>query len=149
MVSEEDTGTQLFHSSRVHTAKAFEAEIQVKTAVEKAEKEAKKIQGAENKRRKEQEAQEKVLQRQVVRDAKAVEVAEKQAVKEAKKKQLELVKKGREKSSVIILQSEKPLELSTKVIRFGQEVDEIKKEKVPISVKTKTREIRLPERYKT
>ena len=61
MVSKEDTSTQLFHSSKVRTTSAFKVEIQVKTAVKKAEKEVKKIQGVENKRRKEQEAQEKVL----------------------------------------------------------------------------------------
>ena len=126
----------------------FKAEVQAKTAAEKAEKEVKKIQGVENKRSKEQEAQEKVLQRQVVRDIKAIEAAKKWAVKETKKKQLKLVKKDREKSSVVILKSKKPLELSTKVVRFVQEVDEIEKEKVPISVRSKTREIRLPDRYK-
>ena len=56
LVGEEDTSAQLFHSSRVRTMSAFKAEIQVKTVAEKAEKEAKKIQGVENKRRKEQEA---------------------------------------------------------------------------------------------
>jgi hypothetical protein len=86
LVGEEDTGPQLFHSSRVFVAQGFEAEKQAKVAAEKADKEAKKAQGAENKRKKEQEAKERALQRQVVRDAKAAEAAKKLAAKEAKKK---------------------------------------------------------------
>ena len=56
LINKEDISTQLFHSSKVYTTKAFKAEIQAKTTTEKAEKDAKKIQGVENKYRKEQEA---------------------------------------------------------------------------------------------
>jgi hypothetical protein len=63
LVGEEDSGARLFHSSQVRAALAFEAEKQAKEAVEKAAKDAKKALIVENRKQREQEAQEKAVQR--------------------------------------------------------------------------------------
>ena len=49
LVDDEDTGAQLFYSSKVQAAKAFAAEKEAKEQAKKAEKEAKKAQVTENK----------------------------------------------------------------------------------------------------
>ena len=56
LVGEEDSGAQLFYSSRVQAALVYEAEKEAKLAVEKAEKASKKAKGAENRQRKEEQA---------------------------------------------------------------------------------------------
>ena len=86
LVSEENSGAELHHSSTLRVALAFEAEREAIAVAEKAEKDAKKVQAEENKQRKEAEAQEKAVQRQVGNDLKAAAAAEKLAAKEAKKK---------------------------------------------------------------
>ena len=49
LVGEEDTGAQLFHFSRVYAALEYQAAKEAVGQAEKAEKEAKKAQAAENK----------------------------------------------------------------------------------------------------
>ena len=85
LVGEEDTGAQLFHSSRVYTALEYQSAKEAVGQAEKAEKEAKKAQAAENKQKKKDEAQEKALQRQVDREIKAQKKADKLAAKQAAK----------------------------------------------------------------
>src|SRR6266536_1846803 len=61
LVSEEDNGAQLFYSSRVRATLAFEAEKEAKEKAERAEKDVKKALTVENKKRKEQDAEEKAV----------------------------------------------------------------------------------------
>ncbi|TAQ86407.1 hypothetical protein B7494_g5258 [Chlorociboria aeruginascens] len=71
LVGEEDSGAQLFHSSRVRAALAFEAEKKAIATADKVEKDARKARALENKQLKEVEVQEKALQRQVDKEIKA------------------------------------------------------------------------------
>ena len=71
MVGEEDSGAQLFYSSRVRATLTFKAEKEAKEKAERAEKDTKKALAVENKKRKEQEAEERAVQRQIVKDIKA------------------------------------------------------------------------------
>ena len=75
LVGGEDNGAQLFDSARVRTALNYQEEKDAIVIVEKAKKDTKKMQIVENKKRKEEEAQEKALQRQIVREVKTVTFA--------------------------------------------------------------------------
>ena len=53
MVGEEDSGAQLFYSSRVRATLTFKAEKEAKEKAKRAEKDTKKALAVENKKRKE------------------------------------------------------------------------------------------------
>ena len=148
MVGEEDSSAQLFHASRVHAALAYEAEKEAAVVVEKAAKDAKKAQAIENKQRKEAEAQKKALQCQVDREVKAQAKAEKEAAKEAQKKQLKLPKKNGKKSLIIVLPYKKTSNSSMKVVSFAKEVEVVGEVEGSKMAETRTRKIKLPERFK-
>ena len=126
LVGEEDSGAQLFHSSKVQAALAYEAEKEAKLAVEKAEKASKKAKGVENRQRKEEQAKERALQRQVAAEAKAKAKAEKLAAKEARKKALQAKKDSQKKSLIVVLQLKKPSKELIKVVRFEEEVEVVR-----------------------
>jgi hypothetical protein len=71
LISEEDSGAQLFHMSKVCAALAFEAEKEAKQATERTEKFEKKAQAVLNKQRKEEEAQERAMRRHTEKDMRA------------------------------------------------------------------------------
>ena len=144
LVSEEASGAKLWYSSTVRVALAYKAEQEAKIAAEKAEKEAKKTHTTENKRRKEEEAQERAVQRQVGKDLKAMAAADKLAQREAKKRQLELPKKGRKKSLIVVLLYKKTSNYSTKVVTFVEEGNIVIEGEGSETAQTQTRKINLP-----
>jgi hypothetical protein len=148
LLGEADTGAQLFHSSRVCAALAYEAEKNEKAAIEKADKEAKKIQGQENKRRKKEEAEKRVLQCQVARDLKAQAAAEKQAAKESKRMQQKLPKNNQKQSYIVKLPLKAISNSSAKAVSFAEDVEVVSKAKGSKIGRTKTWEIKLPEHFK-
>ena len=148
MVSKEDIGAQLFHSSKVQVAKAYAAEKDAKEQAEKAEKEAKKAQAIENKHRKEVKAQKKVVQRQLDREVKAQEKADKLAAKHATKSQSNVTKEKEKKSLIVILSYKNTSIGSTKSVTFAEHVEIVTKEKGSKMVGTRTRQINLPARFK-
>ena len=148
LLGEADTGAQLFHSSRVRAALAYEAEKNEKAAIEKADKEAKKIQGQENKRRKKEEAEKRALQRQVARDLKAQAAAEKQAAKESKRMQQKLPKNAQKQSYIVKLPLKAISNSSAKAVTFAEDVEVVGEAEGSKIGRSKTREIKLPERFK-
>jgi len=148
LVGEEDSGAQLFYSSRVQAALVYEAEKEAKLAVEKAEKASKKAKGAENRQRKEEQAQERALQRQVATEARAKAKAEKLATKEARKEALRAKKDSQKKSLIVVLQLKRPSKELTKVVRFIEEVEVVGEVRGSHVRETRTRAISLLQRYK-
>jgi len=148
LVGEEDSGAQLFYSSRVQAALTYEAEKEAKLAVEKAEKASKKAKGAENRQRKEEQAQERALQRQVATEARAKAKAEKLATKEARKEALRAKKDSQKKSLIVVLQLKRPSKELTKVVRFIEEVEVVGEVRGSHVRETRTRTISLLQRYK-
>ena len=148
LVGEEDSGAQLFHSSKVQAALAYKAEKEAKLAVEKAKKASKKAKGVENRQRKEEQAKERALQRQVAAEAKAKAKAEKLAAKEARKKALQAKKDSQKKSLIVVLQLKKPSKELIKVVRFEEEVEVVREVGGSHVQGTRTRAISLPQRYK-
>ena len=149
LVGEEDTGAQLFHSSRVYAALEYQAVKEAAEQAKKAEKEAKKVQAAENKQRKEDKAQEKALQRQVNQEVKAQKKADKLAAKQVTKSQPKVIKEKGKKSLSVILPYKKASNSSTKVVTFAEHVEVIIKEKGSKIVKTRTCKIHLPQRFQS
>ena len=129
LVGEEALGAKLYYSLMVRIALAFKAEQETIIATEKAKKEAKKAQATENKRRKEKKAQERAIQYQVEKDLKAIAAADKLAQREAKKRQVELLKKDRKKSLTIVLLYKKTSDYSIEVVTFIEKVNIVIEEK--------------------
>jgi hypothetical protein len=148
LVGEEDTGAQLFHSLKVRAALAYQAEKEAKERAEKAEKDIKKAVATENKKRKAQEAEERALQRQVAKDIRAQNVAEKLAVKEAKKQQPEQSAGGKKQSLIVVLLLKKPASLPVKTVAFAKEVEVVLQVEGSKSATTRTRRVNLPARFK-
>ena len=144
MVGEEDTGAQLFHSSRICTALEYQAAKEAVEQAEKAEKEAKKVQAAENKQKKKDEAQEKALQRQVDREVKAQEKADKLAAKQAAKSQPKVVKEKGKKSLTTILLYKNASSSSIKAVTFVEYIEVVIEGEGSKIVEIRTRKIHLP-----
>jgi hypothetical protein len=148
LLGEEDSGAQLFHSSRVRAALAYEAEKEARVAAEKVEKEVKKAQAAENKQRREAEAREKTLQRQIEKEAKARAKAEKLAEKEARKRQPKQPKENEKKSLIVVLRYKKTSNSSTQAVSVDGGVEEVGEVGGAKTTRTRTRRINLPERFR-
>ena len=148
LVSEENSSAFLHYSSTLRVALTIEAEREAIAIAEKAEKDARKAQVAEDKQIKDAMAQEKALQRQVEGDVKAAAAAKKLAIKEAKKEQSELLKKNVKKSLIVVLPYKKASDYSTKVVVLTEKVDVAVEEEGSKLTQTRTRKINLPMRYK-
>jgi DDE superfamily endonuclease len=148
LVGEEEFGAQLFHSSRVCEALAYEAEKETAAAAIKADKEAKKAQVQENKARKVAEAQERAVQRQVDKEIKAQKAAEKLAEKEAQKSQSQLPKKNGKKAVSIVPLPKKTSDNSAKAGESIGKIVAVVEEEESESAQTRTRKIHLPVRFK-
>ena len=83
LIGKEDNGAQIFPPHQVLAAKEYAAKKQAEIDTKKAETTAKKVMAAENRQRKEEEAQERAIQRQVEKEVKVQTKAEKKAAKEA------------------------------------------------------------------
>ena len=86
LVSKENSRALLYYSSIVRIVLVIKAEREVIAIAEKTKKNSRKIQVIEDKQRNKIVAQERALQHQVEKDLKAIVVAKKLAIKEAKKK---------------------------------------------------------------
>ena len=148
LVGEEDTGAQLFHSSRIRAALAYRAEQDALKEVETAAKLVKKAQALENKQRKEQEAEERALQRQVVKESKAQAKAIQLAAKEARKTQATLSKKDKKKTLKVVLPIKFPSKGLVKAVRFVEDVQLEEEGGGSEMRRSRTREVRLPHRFK-
>ena len=148
LLSETDTWFQLFHSFRVCTALAYKAEKNEKATIEKADKETKKAQGQENICKKKEEAEKRALQRQVAKDLKAQVAAEKQAAKESKRIQQKLPKNIQKQSYIAKLPLKTISNSSAKAVTFAEDVEVVGEAEGSKIGRTKTREIKLPERFK-
>ena len=113
----------------VRIALAIEAEREAIAIAKKAKKNTRKIQVIEGKQRKKAVAQERALQHQVEKDLKAIVVAKKLAIKEAKKKQLELLQKNKKKSLIIVLLYKKTSNCSMKAITLAEKINIVAEEK--------------------
>jgi hypothetical protein len=148
LVGKEDTGAQIFSPHQVLAAKEYAATNQAEIDAEKAGKAAKKVVAAENKQRKEEEAQEKALQRQVDKEAKAQAKAEEKAAKEAQNKQPEVQKKNGKESFIVVLPIKFTPSSSTKIVTFAEHIEVVVNEEGSQMTSAAGRKIKLPQRFR-
>ena len=82
------------------------------------------------------------------RETKAQTKADEIAVKEAQKKQSEVLKKNEKKSLVVILSYKKASSSSAKAVTFAKQVEVVLEEKGSEITETRTRKINLPQRFR-
>jgi len=148
LVGKEDTGAQIFKPEQVLAAKEYAAKKQADIDTKKAETAAKKVVAAENKQRKEEEAQERAIQRQVGREAKVQAKAEEKAVKKIQKKQSAVQKKTEKTSLTVILPVKFTLESSTEAVTVVQPIEVVEEKEGSKMTTTAGRKIKLPQRYR-
>ena len=148
LVSKKNSRALLYYSFMICIVLAIKVERETIAIAEKAKKDIRKAQVIEDKQRKEIAAQERALQHQVEKDLKAIVVAKKLAVKETKKKQLELLKKNKKKPLIVVLLYKKASDCSMKAITLAEKIDVVAEEERSKMTQTRTRKINLPTRYK-
>jgi hypothetical protein len=148
LVGEEDSGAQLFHTSRVRVAQAFAAEKEAAIQAEIAAKASKKALVAQNKQRKQVEAEERAVQRQVNRELKAQKQADKGAANKLKKKEEQLPKGTEEESPIVVLPYKKTSNRFLKVATSAEPVQVVVEEEGSKTASTRTRSINLPSRFR-
>jgi hypothetical protein len=148
LVGEEDSGAQLFHTSRVRVAQAFAAEKEAAIQAEKAAKAEKKALVVQNKQRKALEAEERAVQRQVNRELKAQKQADKVAAKKLKKREEQLPKGTEKESLIVVLLYKKTSNQFLEVATFAEPVQVVVEGEGSKTTSTRTRSINLPSRFK-